>query len=143
VQEPRWRFAGMVQLHPDGSPLFHHRTAYSKFPVGKSGGEMAGPLSHISATASSKQALLATYSWPEGWGVGSMAAQSIGCGGVCPQCSLAALWEAERVCEAGRTEVEKEEKAEPVMLVEVEPGSGVHTASAAAARVHDLIPFHR
>lgn len=68
--EPRFLFAGMVQMHPDdGSPFFHHRTADSKLPATHPATFSSGPLTHVSPPASQSQAgkMTAWRGWVPGW----------------------------------------------------------------------------
>ena len=138
MQEPRYAFAGMLQFHPDGSALFHHRTAHSKLPACGGAKGAAAPPTHLSAPFSHTQA---EASMGGSWHLRSTQVRVVRCGVDCAGCSLDALTELDAVC-SGRSEATKHSLPLPVTLVEVPPNSLVGQLSAAAVRAYELLPFH-
>ena len=60
-----YRNIGMLQLHPaDGSPLFHHRTAGSKFIPGEDQREARRPITHVTPPVNTKQSSVMMYGDP-------------------------------------------------------------------------------
>lgn len=55
MQPPYWNL-GMLQLHPDGRPYFHHRTANSKFSARSLNKRNKGPITHITLPSTPDQA---------------------------------------------------------------------------------------
>jgi hypothetical protein len=140
AEDPRYRYMGIVQLHPDGSALFHHRTSWSKFPACAHHGELAGPITHISAPASHAQGRL--YEWHAGLLDEHVRVVTCGPSGSCKGCSMRNLGALEETC-GGRDYEAKQGDAAPVMAAAVARESYVWRASAAAAAAHELLPFHR
>jgi hypothetical protein len=133
-------FAGMVQLHPDGSALFHHRTAWSKLPACGPAGQIAGPITHVSPPSTPAQAGVLT-SWRGWWGLLRGEVKTIKCGGGgCSGCSLRALPGVDEAC-GGRPKGDQASTPLPVTMIEVPNSSYIGVVSAAAAAAYKLLPF--
>jgi hypothetical protein len=141
-QSPRFAYAGLVQFHPlDGTPLFHHRTDFSKFPASCASihpGFHAGPLTHVSPPSGLLQSGL--FEHQAGLAEWQAAEVTCGRGGNCPECDLARPWaEVDEACFPGRDDADKDARPEPVTLVALPEGSPARAASAAAKEAHRLL----
>lgn len=147
----------MLQLHPiDGSPLFHHRTANSKFEPRTELGENGGPITHVTPPTTQDQAGLmiwgargaTIYGAPGGdpqWGLASEQVRVFGCGTppggeeLCA-CATDALHEAEAKC-ARRSRIEQERDPEPITVIELSKNSPTYRVSREEAEGIALLPF--
>jgi hypothetical protein len=137
-ETPRYRYMGMVQLHPDGSALVHHRTWNTKFPAFSHDGELAGPITHVSAPASTAQGGL--YHTQLGLLEQDVRVVTCGANGTCQSCSMWAIGALEEAC-GGRTDESKQHEAVPVLLAAIPRESYVWRALADASAAHDMLPF--
>ena len=165
IRHPRYKFGGAIHFHPTtGSPLFHHRTAWSKFP-GDAYPNKWHFITHVSPPMSAAQnsVLTATYEgWNpkfpllsflhfqrRDWGFYEREVQSIVCddtdgsgreASVSPSsgsCSLSALAEADVQC-CDRTMAAKERSPWPITLVRVESDPWLGRRFLEAVEAHKL-----
>lgn len=92
MQVVRFWNLGMLQLHPEnGSPLFHHRTADSKFSPQRPPNDNLGPITHVTPSVTQDQASIMIWGRPgdsiyhssggSRWGLAQKAVHVVDCGG--------------------------------------------------------------
>jgi hypothetical protein len=161
---PRYKFGGAVQFHPStGSPLFHHRTAWSKLP-GDAYPDATYIPTHITPPLSFAQNSIFTSSykgwnpnfpvnslfdpnWRSGWGYYEREVRSIVCedslgkepsvSAKISTCNLSVLTEADVQC-CRRTMAAKERSPWPITLVQIESDAWLGRRFREAIEAHKV-----
>lgn len=147
-ENPRYKTLGNIQLHPDGSMMFHHKTI-EKIPAQGDPGYRVWPIDLVTTPLSDLQAenmLLGGSEWRSlgkgwlNWGFIDYDLQYFICGFNC-SCNVKSMHKVEKKC-TGKSEEQKEiyDFAFPVTGVKLPDGHLARKASAMLADAVDSLP---